>query len=74
MPGLEVTACLSESNGTISVSVYNYYRSPVLYLLAALFLALLWLIGGKKGLRSALGLIFTFCCILWLFLPLLYRG
>ncbi len=74
VPGLEVTACLSESNGTISVSVYNYYRSPALYLLAALFLALLWLIGGKKGLRSALGLIFTFCCILWLFLPLLCRG
>lgn len=35
---------------------------------------MLWLLGGRKGFRSALGLIFTFVCIVFLFLPLVYRG
>jgi uncharacterized membrane protein len=32
------------------------------------------LIGGKKGVKSVLGLIFTFVCIFTLFVPMLYRG
>lgn len=74
VPGLEVTVYLSESGGVVQASVYNYYRAPVLYLLIAVFLLTLWIIGGKRGLKSALGLVFTFACILFLYLPMLYRG
>ena len=35
---------------------------------------MLWVIGGKKGFKSAIGLIFTFICIIYLFLPMLYKG
>ena len=30
--------------------------------------------GGKQGLKGALGLVFTFFCILFVYLPLVYRG
>ena len=34
----------------------------------------LCLVGGKQGLKGALGLVFTFFCILLVYLPLVYRG
>ncbi|MGI5897384.1 MAG: YibE/F family protein [Oscillospiraceae bacterium] len=73
-PGLEVTLYLSRSGENIQASVYNYYRSPILYLLIGLFLLTLWLIGGRRGIKSAIGLVFTFACIIFLYLPMLYRG
>lgn len=73
-PGLDVTVYISESGDNVQVSVYNYYRAPVLYLLVGAFLLILWIIGGKRGLKSAIGLIFTFVCIIFLYLPMLYRG
>lgn len=30
--------------------------------------------GGKQGIKGALGLVFTFLCILFVYLPLVYRG
>ena len=72
--GMDVTVNISESDGNVVVSVYNYYRAPVIYLMVGIFLLTLWLIGGKKGIKSAVGLIFTFVCILFLYLPMLYRG
>ncbi|MFD0717306.1 YibE/F family protein [Paenibacillus sp. GCM10027626] len=56
------------------VSVYSPYRAPYLLAMALLFFGLLWWIGGMKGLKSALGIIFTFACIIFLFIPMLYRG
>ena len=35
---------------------------------------MIWLLGGKKGLCSIGGLAFTFFCILYFFLPFIYRG
>jgi uncharacterized membrane protein len=60
--------------GNYLVSVYNYHRAPLLYGLILFFLGLLWRIGGKKGLQSIAGLGFTLICIVFLFIPLLYRG
>lgn len=65
---------MSESGDLIDVSVYNYDRGGMLYLIILLFIAVLWLIGGKKGINSAIGLVFTFICIIFLFLPMIYRG
>lgn len=60
--------------GNYRVSVYNYHREPVLYFFVFLFFLALGGIGGKKGLKSILGLIFTFICIIFLFIPMLYKG
>jgi uncharacterized membrane protein len=57
-----------------SVTVYSHYRAPLLYGMVGVFLAILWAIGGKKGLKSAAGLVFTFGSIVFLFIPMLYRG
>lgn len=72
--GLKVIAIISEYGDSLSASVYNYDRGNMLYGIVVFFLVVLWLIGGKKGLNSALGLIFTFVCIIFLFLPMIYRG
>lgn len=72
--GLKVIAIISESENTITASVYNYDRGDILYLIILFFIVVLWLIGGKKGLNSAIGLVFTFVCIIFLFLPMIYRG
>ncbi|MFQ7172293.1 MAG: YibE/F family protein [Thomasclavelia ramosa] len=42
--------------------------------MVAIFLILLVVIGKRKGFTSALGLIFTFICIIFLYLPMLYLG
>lgn len=55
-------------------SVYNYDRSVVLYSLVGLFALLLCIIGGKKGFRSLVSLIFAMVCVLGLLLPLIMKG
>ena len=55
-------------------SVFNYNRAPVLYGFAFLFFVALWGIGGKKGLLSVLGLVLTFICMIFLYIPMLYKG
>lgn len=72
--GSKIIVQVSEYNGSLSASVYNYDRTNVLYMIIALFLILLVLIGKRKGFTSALGLIFTFICIMFLYLPMLYLG
>lgn len=56
------------------VSIYNYYRVPQIIGCVMAFLVLLVVIGGKKGAKSAAGLIFTMVCIFWLLLPLSLKG
>ncbi|MBO7745054.1 YibE/F family protein [Paenibacillus sp. MWE-103] len=56
------------------VFVYSNYKAPVILGLVLLFFAALWAVGGKKGLLSVLGIIFTFACIVYLFIPMIYRG
>ncbi|MDF2869437.1 MAG: hypothetical protein K0R05_1012 [Anaerocolumna sp.] len=55
-------------------TVYNYYRSASVWLIVAVFLALITAIGGLKGLRSSLSLIFTLFMVICFLLPALYRG
>ncbi|MCC3371938.1 YibE/F family protein [Cohnella sp. REN36] len=56
------------------VTVYSYYRAPILLAMFLIFFGLLWWVGGKKGLKSVLGILFTLACIVYLFIPMLYRG
>ena len=71
---LVVVAFDELDSGQFQVRVYNYFRAPVIILLAALFLLALIFVGGKKGLMSGLGLAYTFICVLLIFLPLILRG
>ena len=61
-------------SGQIVASVYNYDRAFVLLVLVGLFIAVLCLIGGKQGVASVIGLIFTFVCIFGLYIPMMYIG
>lgn len=64
----------TRAEGTYNVSVYSYDRANFLYSMIAVFFVMMGLIGGKKGVRSVLGLLFTFVCIFTLFIPMLYKG
>jgi uncharacterized membrane protein len=55
-------------------SVQSYERSWTIYILIGLFLCLLSVIGGKTGIRSAFGLIFTFIVIIFFMIPLIING
>ena len=65
---------ISAYGDVINANVYNYDREYVMYALIGLFLLILCLIGGKRGIYSAIALVFTFICIIGLYLPLLYEG
>ena len=72
--GMQVVVMQSIAGDTVINTVYTQDREMVIYLFAALYLVVLCLVGGKQGLKGALGLAFTFLCILFVYLPLVYRG
>lgn len=72
--GMKVIASISKYEDNASAAVYSYDRSNIIYIFVGLFLLMLWIIGGKKGFKSAIGLVFMFICIIYLFLPMLYKG
>ncbi len=72
--GSTLIVAIDESGVKSHVSVYNYARAPVIYLMMGLFLALLVIVGEWKGLKSAIGLIFTFVCLLLFTLPMIISG
>ena len=72
--GMKVIVMQSVAGDTVVSSVYAQDRGGVLCLFAAAYLLTLCLIGGKQGVKGALGLVFTFGCIVFVYLPLVYRG
>lgn len=62
------------SDGTHMASVFEYNRTPAIYLILGLFLLVTVLVGGKTGLKSILGLALTVAMLLLVFLPLLMKG
>lgn len=73
-PGRDVIAIVSVSGDTNTVTVYSPDRILAVAGFVAVFLLLLCIIGGKNGAKSALGLIFTFICIFFLMIPMIYQG
>lgn len=72
--GDKVSIRIDENEKGYQVSVYNYYRVPQIIGAVVIFLLLLIVIGGKKGAKSAIGLIFTMVCIIGILLPLTLKG
>jgi uncharacterized membrane protein len=64
----------TQTNGSYTASVYNYDRTGVLFGLAAFFLLLLCIVGGRKGIQSIFGLLFTMACVVFLMLPMVLKG
>ena len=62
------------SDGSHTASVFEYNRTPFIYLILGLFLLVTVLVGGKTGLKSILGLVLTVAMLLLVFLPLLMKG
>ena len=61
-------------SGQVVASVYNYDRGTALWVLIGMFIAVLCLTGRKQGIASAAGLIFTFLCIFFMYIPMMYVG
>lgn len=73
-PGMSVIT-ISSLVGQLDVTtVYNVDRTVPIYIFIGTFLLLLCIIGGKKGFKSAVALIFSFICFIWLFFPMIMRG
>ena len=72
--GMKVVVMQSVAGDTTVSSVYAQDREMAIYLFAALYLLVLCLVGGKQGIKGAAGLMFTFGCVLWVYLPMVYRG
>ncbi len=62
------------SGGEHTATVYEYNRTPMIFLILALFAAVTVLVGGKTGAKSILGLALTVAMLLLIFLPLLMKG
>lgn len=73
-PGMNVILIQSVAGETVIASVYAQDREWVIYLFAALYILALCLVGGKQGIKGSAGLIFTFFCVIFVYLPLIYRG
>ena len=72
--GMRVIVILSESGDTAMATVYSQDRTLAIYGYALLFFLMLGLIGGVKGVKAAISLIFALVCIFAVMLPLMYRG
>lgn len=72
--GMKVVVLQSLAGNTAVTSVYSRDRGAVLLVFAVLYLLALCLVGGKQGVRGALGLVFTFASIIYVYLPMVYRG
>ena len=72
--GMKVIVIINESKGELLASVYSVNRGPMVWLMAAVFVAIVVAVGGRKGISSILSLVFTMLCIFFIFLPMIYKG
>ena len=71
-PGMKVIVMQSVAGDSTVTSVYTQDREGVIYIFALIYLLVLCLIGGKQGIKGCLGLVFTFFCVIFVYLPLVY--
>ena len=71
-PGMKVIVTQSVAGDSPVASVYTQDREGVIYIFALIYLLVLCLIGGKQGIKGCLGLVFTFFCVIFVYLPLVY--
>jgi len=64
----------SDGSPRFQANLHSYVRDTQIYIIGAFFLVLLALIGGKSGVSSAFGLVFTFVTLLFFLIPAIIRG
>lgn len=72
--GLPVVVIQSVAATDTVSAVYSRDRGNILIAFAALYIAILCLVGGKQGIKASAGLIFTFVGIIYIYIPLVYLG
>lgn len=69
-----IVRLITREDGSYYAAMFNYDRGLVIGLTLLVFCAVLVLLGGWKGLRALLGLLFTLACLWFLLIPGLIRG
>ncbi|MFQ9703747.1 MAG: hypothetical protein ACLR0U_19450 [Enterocloster clostridioformis] len=72
--GMRVVVMQSIAGDSVITSVYSMDRKEVIIGFAVLYLKDSLCHRRKKGIRGALGLVFTFVAIIYVYLPLVYQG
>ena len=73
--GDSVTMAIStHSNGDHNATVYEYNRIPQVMIILVVFFAVTILVGGRTGLKSLIGLVFTVICLFLVLIPMLLKG
>lgn len=73
--GDEVTVqIIEETDGTTSATVLDVVRAPYIAIMFVLFLTIVIIVGGKKGFKAILGLIFTILLIYFIMIKGIFKG
>ena len=72
--GMRVIAIVSVSENERTAVVYGIDRALAVIFMVLVFCITVCLIGGKRGAASIAGLFVAVVCIVFVFLPLIYRG
>ncbi len=67
-------AVSTRPGGDHTATVYEYNRIPAVAIILAVFFLITILVGGRTGLKSLVGLVFTVLCLFLLLIPLLLKG
>lgn len=72
--GMKVIVMQSIAGDIVHTAVYAQDRGLIILGFALIYLLVICLVGGKQGLRGALGLIYTLVAFVFVYIPLLYLG
>ena len=72
--GMNVVVLQSVAGDTVITSIYSEDRGMTVIGFAVVYILILCLVGGIQGVRGALGRVFTFGAIMYIYLPLVYLG
>jgi uncharacterized membrane protein len=64
----------THTDGEHTATVYEFNRIPILIAFLILFFAAIIIIGGRTGLKSLIGLVFTIFCLFMILIPFLLKG
>lgn len=72
--GTKVIVIVDEAGDQVSATVYSQDRTMAIYGFLAIFILIVCLVGGVKGVKAILSLAFAFVCIVYIMFPLMYQG
>lgn len=74
VPGMRVVVMQSVAGDSVITAVYSQDRGLTLLIFGFIYVLALCLVGGKQGLKGALGLLYTIITFLFVLIPLIYLG